>query len=176
MDFAVRTNFKSARSWSEFNALRETQKAWRMTNALGKAGIKVLSATKVLGVTAAVVATGITATRAGMYYYNGGTDASVGIKAGIDIVMTGVGFLGPIGFGISATILFLIQQPEVSVAMEQLNKNAKKNQLHLLSILQISGVRGKWRCCIIIITYIFKLLDYVEFSYRWVCFIRFFRC
>jgi hypothetical protein len=78
MDFAARTNFKSARSWSEFNSLRETQKAWRMTNALGKTGTKVLSATNVLGVTAAVVTTGITAARAGMYYYNGGTDASVG--------------------------------------------------------------------------------------------------
>jgi hypothetical protein len=32
------------------------------------------------------------------YYVNGGTNSSVGIKAGIDIIMGGVGFLGPIGF------------------------------------------------------------------------------
>lgn len=38
---------------------------------------------------------------------NGGTDASVGIKAGIDIIMGGVGFLGPIGFGVSAGYFLL---------------------------------------------------------------------
>jgi RHS repeat-associated protein len=41
------------------------------------------------------------------YYMNGGTNSSVGIKAGIDIIMGGVGFLGPIGFGISATYFLL---------------------------------------------------------------------
>ena len=49
----------------------------------------------------------ITGARAGAYYMNGGKDSSVGIKAGLDIVMTGVGFLGPIGFGISATYFIL---------------------------------------------------------------------
>lgn len=42
-----------------------------------------------------------------MYYYNGGTDWQVGTKATLDVIMTGVGFLGPIGFGISATYFIL---------------------------------------------------------------------
>jgi len=36
------------------------------------------------------------------YLSNGGTDWKVYAKTALDITMTGVGFLGPIGFGISA--------------------------------------------------------------------------
>ncbi len=78
-----------------------------MNNALGKTGTKILGVTKGLGAAAAVGVTGITVARAGMYYYDGGGDASVGIKAGLDVVMTGVGFLGPVGFGVSATYFIL---------------------------------------------------------------------
>ena len=34
---------------------------------------------------------------ASSYYLNGGTDWKVGVKAGLNIFMTGVVFLGPIG-------------------------------------------------------------------------------
>lgn len=43
----------------------------------------------------------------GSYYYNDGTDWQVGAKAGLDVTMTVVGFLGPVGFGISATYFLL---------------------------------------------------------------------
>ncbi len=36
LNYAVRTNYKSARTASQFNKLRPTQQAWRTTNTLGK--------------------------------------------------------------------------------------------------------------------------------------------
>ena len=41
------------------------------------------------------------------YYNNGGTSNSVWMKTTLDIGMGAVGFLGPIGFGISATYFLL---------------------------------------------------------------------
>jgi len=41
------------------------------------------------------------------YYSNGGQGSEVGIKTTLDIVMTGVGFLGPVGFGVSATYFII---------------------------------------------------------------------
>jgi len=94
IEFSVRTSFKSAQTWNEFRALRATQQSWRYANSLGKTGADFLKGTKILGAGLAIGSTAITATRAIMYYANGGTNSSVGIKAGLDIVMTGVGFLG----------------------------------------------------------------------------------
>ena len=37
------------------------------------------------------------------YYSNGGTDASIAIKAGLDILMSAAAYAGPVGLGISAT-------------------------------------------------------------------------
>ena len=102
-DFAVRTNYKSARTWGEFRALRPTQQAFRNTQTLGKTGTTLLKTTKVLGYAGAAISTGITAYGSINYYVNGGRDWEVGTKAALDVVMTGVGFLGPIGFAISAT-------------------------------------------------------------------------
>ncbi|NQX37352.1 RHS repeat-associated core domain-containing protein [Pedobacter steynii] len=106
-DFAVRNNYKSARSWSKFGKLTSSQRAWRITNTLGKTGTKILRVTKGLGGVAAIAVVGITGVRAGTYYLNGGEDKAVAVKAVLDIVMTGVGFLGPIGFGVSATYFIL---------------------------------------------------------------------
>jgi len=53
------------------------------------------------------VSSAISVGLAGNYYMNGGTNSSVGIKASLDIIMGGVGFLGPIGFGLSATYFLL---------------------------------------------------------------------
>jgi len=107
LDYAVRSNFKSARTWSEFNDLRSTQQAWRTVNTLGESGATYLKFVKGLGYIGAGLTSAYSVTNAGMYYYNGGTDWQVGAKATLDIIMTGVGFLGPIGFGISATYFIL---------------------------------------------------------------------
>jgi len=107
LDYAVRTNYKSARKSSQFNKLRPTQQAWRTTNTLGKTGSQYLKYVKGLGYVGAGLTTTYSAVNAGSYYYNGGTDWQVGAKATLDVIMTGVGFLGPIGFGISA-IYFVV--------------------------------------------------------------------
>jgi RHS repeat-associated protein len=107
IDYAVRSNYKSARTWSEFNNLRSSQQAWRTTNTLGKTGASYLKYAKGLGYVGAGLTTTYLAANAGMYYYNGGTDWQVGTKATLDVIMTGVGFLGPIGFGISASYFIL---------------------------------------------------------------------
>lgn len=107
IDYAVRSNYKSARTWSKFNNLRSSQQAWRTTNTLGKTGANYLKYAKGLGYVGAGLTTTYSAANAGMYYYNGGTDWQVGTKASLDVIMTGVGFLGPIGFGISATYFIL---------------------------------------------------------------------
>ena len=61
-----------------------------------------------MGTAAAIVTTGYTAYTTYDYYINkGGTDWKVGVKAGMDLVITGVGFLGPVGFGISTTYFIL---------------------------------------------------------------------
>ena len=71
--------------------------------SLGKSGAQYLKYAKGLGYVGAGLTTTYTSANAGIYYYNGGTDWQVGAKATLDVVMTGVTFLGPIGLGISAT-------------------------------------------------------------------------
>lgn len=107
IDYAVRQNYKSARTYSEFNKLRPTQQAWRTTNTLGKTGAQYLKYAKGLGYVGAGLTTTYSIANAGAYYYNGGEDWQVGAKATLDVIMTGVGFLGPIGFGVSATYFIL---------------------------------------------------------------------
>lgn len=75
--------------------------------AFGKTGANYVKGLKVLGGVTFIASTTISAVQTYDYYSNGGTNASVGIKASIDVAMGVVGFLGPIGFGISATY-FLI--------------------------------------------------------------------
>ncbi|HEY5587447.1 MAG TPA: hypothetical protein VIK86_00665, partial [Candidatus Paceibacterota bacterium] len=62
---------------------------------------------KVVGGVTFGASTVISAGLATNYYMNGGTDYSVGIKSSIDIAMGVVGFLDPIGFGISATYFII---------------------------------------------------------------------
>lgn len=62
---------------------------------------------KGLGWVGAGISTTYSVANAGNYYYNGGTDWQVGTKASLDIIMTGVGFLGPIGLGVSATYFII---------------------------------------------------------------------
>lgn len=107
MEYAVRSRFKSDRTYSEFNKLRPTQQAWRYSRVLGNEGKAVLKGLKVGGNIMAGVSTAYSVVDVGSYYYNGGTDWQVGAKAGLDIIMTGVGFLGPIGFVVSSTYFIL---------------------------------------------------------------------
>jgi hypothetical protein len=107
IDYAIRSNYKSAQTWGEFNKLRPTQQAWRTTNTLGKTGATYLKYAKGLGVVGAGVSTAYSITNAGMYYYNGGSDWQVGAKSTLDVIMTGAAFFGPIGLGISATYFIL---------------------------------------------------------------------
>lgn len=101
MDYAVRTNYKSV-------AKTSSEIAWREVNTLGKGGAKYLKAVKGLGTLATAVSSTYTAYSTFDYYINqGGGDWRVGTKAGIDLVMTGIGFLGPVGFGVSATYFIL---------------------------------------------------------------------
>jgi RHS repeat-associated protein len=106
-DYAVRTNYKSARTYSQFNNLRQTQKAWRYNHTLGKTGANYLKYSKGLGAAGAVLSTGYSVGNMVNYYNNGGQGSDVMIKTGLDVAMTIVGFMGPVGFGISATYFIL---------------------------------------------------------------------
>ena len=75
--------------------------------SLDKTGTKYLKFTKGLGYVGAGLSTTYSVANAGIYYFNGGTDWQVGAKATLDVIMTGVGFLGPIGLGISATYFII---------------------------------------------------------------------
>jgi len=66
-----------------------------------------LKYTQRLGICAAVLTTAYSLGNAGIYYHNGGKEMSVGVKSLLDTAMTGVGFCGPIGFGISVTYFVL---------------------------------------------------------------------
>jgi hypothetical protein len=107
MDYAFRTNYSSARTWSQFNNLRASQQSRRITNTLGNTGANYLKGAKALGVLGAAVSTIYTGTKTFNYYRSGGNDWSVYTKAGLDVIMTGVGFMGPVGFGISATYFII---------------------------------------------------------------------
>ena len=107
VDYGVRTNFKSATTRSSFNALRATQKAWRYNNVLGKTGKTLLNASKGAGIVLGAVNITYSIANVANYYYKGGSDWRVLAKNGLDIAMTGVSFLGPIGLGVSATYFII---------------------------------------------------------------------
>jgi len=103
----VSYGYKSANGWQEFSKLASNQQAWRAARVIGNTGSSVLKYAKGLGVATAALTTAYSLGNAGVYYYNGGEDMSVGVKSLLDVAMTGVGFLGPIGFGISVTYFVL---------------------------------------------------------------------
>ncbi len=74
---------------------------------LSKTGANYVRAFKVAEGGTFGASTVISAGLATNYYMNGGTDYLVGIKSTIDIAMGVVRFLGPIGFGISATYFII---------------------------------------------------------------------
>ncbi len=103
IDYAVRSNYKTARTWNEFRNLRPTQKAWRQVNTLGMTGTKYLKASKLAGKACVLLSTGVEVSQLYNYYESGGLDANVYAKSTLDIAMGVVGLCGPIGFGISLT-------------------------------------------------------------------------
>ena len=71
MEYSVRTNFKSARTWSQFNKLRPSQQQWRSINTLGKDGAKALKFLKNAGNVATVIITAYSTVNTFNYYNNG---------------------------------------------------------------------------------------------------------
>jgi hypothetical protein len=69
LEWAVRSSYKSNATREGWEALRATQKAWRVTNTLGKTGAKYLKFVKGLGYLGA----GIGVASAGVQLYNNPT-------------------------------------------------------------------------------------------------------
>ncbi|SDX56608.1 hypothetical protein [Aequorivita viscosa] len=74
---------------------------------LGSGTAKYLKYSKGLGMAGGIFTSTMSLNDAYNYYSNGGQGSEVGIKTTLDIVMTGVGFLGPVGFGVSATYFII---------------------------------------------------------------------
>ncbi|WP_248875136.1 RHS repeat-associated core domain-containing protein [Epilithonimonas zeae] len=91
----------------EFRALNAATQQIRIIEALGDTGSKYFSVAKSLGTAVTIATTAYSTVKTIGYYKNGGTDWKVGVKYGLDLAMTGVGFLGPIGFGVSAAYFIL---------------------------------------------------------------------
>ena len=104
-DFAVRD--RAGISRTAFNNLSNQSREALEITALGTSGTKYLKAVKGIGLIGAAVSISISSYKAINYYAHGGKGYTVGAKAGLDIIMTGVGFLGPIGFGISAAYFII---------------------------------------------------------------------
>lgn len=102
LGYAVRSNYKSAKSWKQFEALRTTQKEWRTINTLGKDGSKYFNIVKGLGTALGVVG----AVDAGIDFYNNptpGTFLKLSVNTALlvgkvnPIVAVGVGLLDVTG-------------------------------------------------------------------------------
>ena len=74
-----------------------------VSKAFGKDVGRYFKCVKGAGVAGAALSSAITFNSVKDYYDNGGDNWQVAAKAGLDFAMTVVGFMGPIGFGVSAT-------------------------------------------------------------------------
>ena len=103
-EFAVRQNFKTSNTFSKFQRLKANQQNFRRMRTLGNTGSTMLKVVKGVSLFGAVATSGITIVNTFDYYSRHGTNGSwqVAAKGIFDIGMTAVGFMGPIGFGISA--------------------------------------------------------------------------
>ena len=100
IDYAVRTDYKSARKWSEFNKLTKRKQNWRTQRTLGKTGAKYLKGAKVLGKACYITQIGISIYQGGEAIVNNRNDKwnRVG-KAGLDIAIGSItAFGGPVGW------------------------------------------------------------------------------
>jgi hypothetical protein len=99
IEYAVRSNYKSAQTRAEFSKLRPTQQAWRTTNTLGKTGAQYLKYSKGLGVVGNVV--GVTS--AGVQLIQNPT-AGNATRLAVQGVAIGAAFIPVVGWGVSLGI------------------------------------------------------------------------
>ena len=97
----------AAKAYNNVSVLSGNLSKAQYVNALTKEGYGMLRGVKGLGVAGAIVSVGTTAYKTFNYRLEGGSDPNVFAKSTLDAVMVGVGFLGPVGFGIS-TVYFIV--------------------------------------------------------------------
>lgn len=107
MDAAVAYGYKSEWSRRDFVKLKDTQNAFRYNQALGETGAMYLKGSKIVGGAASVTS----ATLEILDYVTSTIDNGFNwwntMKFAMDMSMTIVGFIGPVGFTISATYFIL---------------------------------------------------------------------
>ena len=107
MDAAVAYGYKSEWSRRDFVKLKDTQNAFRYNQTLGKTGAMYLKGSKIVGGAASVTS----ATLEILDYVTSTIDNGFNwwntMKFAMDMSMTIVGFIGPVGFTISATYFIL---------------------------------------------------------------------
>lgn len=104
---AVRYNYKSARSWKAFNQLRPEQQKFRYVQTLGKEGRLYLKGFKNLGVGMAFLSGAMEVGNYYLYRKENSFDWKVATKVGFDLIMSAVGFFGPVGLAISSAYFVL---------------------------------------------------------------------
>ena len=107
IEAAVRYNFSDNQMWHQFSGLDKAERALRYEKALGKTVggyLKIASKTNVI---VGAASASISLYNGYAYCRNGGQDWQVYAKIGLDIAMTGIGFLGPVGFAISSTYFII---------------------------------------------------------------------
>ena len=106
IEAAVRYNFSDSQKWYQFRILGNESKI-RIEKTLGRVGSKYLKMSKMLGGAASVTSTVIEITNYGIYTTTNGFDWMVTTKFGMDLIMTGIGFLGPVGLIVSTSYFIL---------------------------------------------------------------------
>ncbi len=86
-----------------FSGLNKAQKI----AAISKEGVGLLKMAKGLGVAGAAVSSGISVYEMANYKRNGGLNSDVYVKGTLDLVMTGVSFIGPVGLAIGMTYFII---------------------------------------------------------------------
>ena len=107
IEAAVRYDYKSANSWWEFQHLRWKQQEFRKSRTLGKTGAKYLKTFERIGVGVAVASAVMETIDYRSYYKQYGFDWAVTTKFSLDMIMTGVAFLGPVGLTVSSVYFIL---------------------------------------------------------------------
>ena len=107
IEAAARYNFSDNQMWHQFRGLDKAERVLRYEKALGKTVggyLKIASKTNVI---VGAASASISLYNGYAYCRNGGQDWQVYAKIGLDIAMTGIGFLGPVGFAISSTYFII---------------------------------------------------------------------
>ena len=97
----------AAKAYHNVSVLTGNLTKAQYVEALTKVGNGTMKVVRGMGVAGAFVSVGSTAYQTFNYRLEGGRDPNVFVKSTLDAVMVGVGFLGPIGFGIS-TVYFIV--------------------------------------------------------------------